>query len=120
MSNLKTILTVIILILIGTNAYTGFIHYGMKKQIEQNQSVIETQIINRKVLEFTDIFIRKVLKADGEIDFDTRLNLENLVRDLEDESILEQWQKFTESKTPTQAQLEVKNLLELLIGKIKT
>lgn len=120
MSNLKTILIIIILILIGTNAYTGFVHYGMIKKIEQNQSIIDSQIINRKVLEFTDIFIKKVLKAEGEIDFETRLSLENLVRDLEDETILNQWQKFTESKTPTQAQLEVKNLLEILIGKIKT
>lgn len=119
MSSLKTILIIIILILIGGNVYFGFTYLETQKELQQNQSIIETQKTNKKVIEFTNIFIKKVLQAENEIDFDTRLNLENLVRDLEDKAILEQWQKFTESKTPTQAQLEVKNLLEILISKIK-
>jgi hypothetical protein len=45
--------------------------------------------------------------------------LETAVRDLKDEEILNQWQKFVDSKTETEAQKEVKNLLELLINKIK-
>lgn len=120
MLNIKTILTVIILILIGGNAYFGFSYFEIQKELRQNQTLIEAQKINKKVLEFTDLFIQDVLQADSEVDFDTRLNLENLVRDLNDQTILDQWQKFTETKTPTQAQLEVKNLLEMLIGKIKT
>lgn len=120
MLNIKTILTIIILILIGGNAYFGFSYFESQKELKQNQSTIENQKVNKEVLEFTDVFIKKVLKADSEIDFDTRLNLENLVRDLNDQAILNQWQKFTETKTPTQAQMEVKNLLEMLIEKIKT
>jgi hypothetical protein len=45
--------------------------------------------------------------------------LENAVRNLNDENILSQWQKFTESKTEAGAQEEVKNLLEILVGKVR-
>jgi len=38
---------------------------------------------------------------------------------LNDEEILTQWKKFTESETEDEAQTEVKNLLEMLVSKIK-
>jgi hypothetical protein len=76
---------------------------------------LESQKTNEKVLDFTKLFIEKVLKAETEVDFETRLKLENAVRNLGDEEILTQWQKFTESKTEAEAQEEVKNLLEMLL-----
>ncbi len=76
---------------------------------------MESQKTNEKVLDFTKLFIEKVLKAETEVDFETRLKLENAVRNLGDEEILTQWQKFTESKTEAEAQEEVKNLLEMLL-----
>jgi hypothetical protein len=81
---------------------------------------LQTQTTNEKVLEFTNLFIEKVLKAQTEVGFETRLKLENAVRNLNDEEILAQWQKFTESKTEAGAQEEVKNLLQMLVSKIKT
>ena len=80
---------------------------------------METQKTNQKVLDFTKLFIDEVLKANAEINFDTRLKLENAVRGLNDQDILTQWQKFTDSKAEGEAQLEVKNLLETLVGKIR-
>jgi len=65
------------------------------------------------------ISIEKVLKAETEVDFETRLKLENAVRNLEDKEILARWSKFIESKTEAGAQEEVKNLLEALVNKIK-
>ncbi|MBU4332178.1 hypothetical protein KKD19_05955 [Patescibacteria group bacterium] len=58
-----------------------------------------------------------MLKAETEIDFETRLNLENAVRNLDDEEILSQWNKFVNSGNEIQAQVEVKNLLEALVHK---
>ena len=80
---------------------------------------MQTQKTNDKVLEFTKLFIGKVLKAKTEVDFETRLKLENAVRNLEDKEIMIEWSKFIESKTEDGAQEEVKNLLEMLINKIK-
>ncbi len=70
------------------------------------------------VLNFIKFFIEKVLKAENEVDFETRLKLKNAVRNLSDEEILNQWNKFVESKTENEAQEEAKNLLEMLINKI--
>ncbi len=80
---------------------------------------METQEINEKVLEFSKLFIKQVFKAETEVDFETRLKLENAVRNLGDQEIMNQWQKFVNSKTEIQAQIEVKNLLEILVNKIK-
>lgn len=68
---------------------------------------------------FTELFVEKVLKTGKEVDFETRLQLENSVRELNNAEILNQWQKFIESKTEADAQIEVRNLLEILIKNIK-
>lgn len=73
---------------------------------------------NDKILNFTKLFIDKVLKSNTEVSFEDRLKLENAVRDIGDDQILKQWQAFIECKTETQAQEEVKNLLEILVNKI--
>lgn len=76
--------------------------------------------LNNKIVNFLKLFIDKVLKADKEIDFETRLQLENGVRDLEDKQVLVAWQQFTASKTEQEAQQQVNNLLTLLIDKLQT
>ncbi len=75
--------------------------------------------LNAKVLDFTSLFIHEVLQANTEVNFDTRLKLENSIRDLNDEEIMQQWQKFVGSKTESEAQQSVKNLLGILVSKIR-
>lgn len=65
------------------------------------------------------MFINDVLKSEGEVNFETRLKLENAVRNLQDEEILAQWQKFTNTQKEADAQTEVKVFLEMLVNKIK-
>ena len=45
--------------------------------------------------------------------------LENAIRDLDDAEIKKHWQKFVESKTEAQAQQGVKELLGILVNKVK-
>jgi len=118
--NKSKITLIIILILLAAVIFFGFKYFAVQKEIQQTQIALEAQKTNEKVLDFTKFFIEKVLKADAEVDFETRLQLENAVRNLEDEEILAQWQKFIESKTEAGVQEEVKNLLEMLVGKIET
>lgn len=108
----------IIIILLAGNVFFAFKYFAVRKELHQIQTELETQKLNEKILEFTELFIEKVLKAETEVDFETRLKLENAVRNLDDEEILAQWQKFTESRTEDEAQNEVKNLLEMLVNKI--
>lgn len=110
---------IIILILLAVSVFFGVKYFAIQKELSQTQIALEVQKTNEKVLDFTKLFIEKVLKAKTEVDFEIRLNLENSVRNLEDEGILEQWTKFVNSKTEIEAQEEVKNLLEILVSKIK-
>ena len=119
MSKEKIILIIVLVILLVSNLFFFRKYSAIRKELQEIKKPIEIQRINEEVLNFTKFFIDKVLKAEGEIDFETRLKLENGVRDLKDEEILAQWQKFVDSKTETEAQQEVKNLLELLVSKIK-
>lgn len=112
------IIVIIIIILLAGNVFFAFRYFSLQKELAETKQTLKTQQINEKVLNFTNLFITKVLKAEGEVSFEDRLQLENAVRTLEDEEILAQWQKFTESKTEIEAQEEVKNLLEMLVNKI--
>jgi hypothetical protein len=114
----KIIIIAIILILLAGNIYFGSRYFSVQKELKETKAAMEVPKINEKILSFTDLFIVKVLKAESEVDFETRLKLETAVRDLNDEEIFNQWQKFTESKTEADAQTEVKNLLETLVSKI--
>lgn len=117
--NKSKVFLVIIFILLAGNLLLGARWFIVHKELSQQQTVLEVQETSSKILDFTKFFIEKVLKAEAEVDFETRLKLENAVRNLEDEEILAQWQKFIESRTEIEAQEEVKNLLEVLIGKLR-
>ncbi len=119
MSDKKIILITIIILLVASNVLFGYKYFITRKQFQQSQASLETQKLNERVLDFAKLFIEKVLKAKTEVDFETRLKLENAVRDLNDEEILTQWQKFVDSKTESEAQDQVKNLMEMLVNKIK-
>ncbi len=117
--NKPKITLIIIFILLALTVFFGVKYFSLQKELRQTQKFLETQKTNGKVLEFTKLFIGKVLKAKTEVSFEERLKLESAVRGLGEEEILAQWQKFTESKTEAEAQEEVKNLLEVLINKIQ-
>ena len=110
---------ILVLILIAGNIFLGVKYFSVQKELRQTQTVLQTQTTNEKVSEFSKLFIEEVLKAETEVDFDTRLKLETAVRNLGDEEILNQWQKLVDSKTESGAQEEVKNLLEMLVNKIR-
>lgn len=117
--NKPKITLILILILLAGNVFLGIKYFSVVQELSQTQTVLKTQKTNEKVLEFSKLFIKEVLKAENEVSFDTRLKLETAVRNLGDEEILNQWQKFVDSKTESGAQTEVKNLLEMLTNKIK-
>jgi len=114
----KVFSALFILILLAGNIFFWMRYSAIQQELEKTKEALTVQNTNEKILDFTKLFIEKVLKAEGEVDFETRLNLENAVRNLGDNEILTQWQKFIESQTEDEAQVEVKKLLEILINKI--
>jgi hypothetical protein len=68
---------------------------------------------------FTLLFIDQVLRTPASgVDPDTRLLLETKVRELQNPTILAQWQKFVQSQTEAEAQAAVIDLLERLVGSL--
>ena len=106
-------------ILLVGNVFFAMQYMTAQRQLREAQALLTSQKVNEKTLAFTQLFIEKVLQSDTEVDFDTRLQLENAVTDIGDHEILAQWQRFTESQGEAQAQAEVKNLLGLLIQKVE-
>ena len=113
--NKKTILLFFILILCLSLVANGWLAYLLYQAV----SISKAQQLNNNVLSFADMFVERVLMADKEIDFDTRLELETTVRSLNDQQIFDQWQAFTKAETKEDASQQAKQLLNLLIKKIK-
>lgn len=82
------------------------------------QQASQSQQVNLKILSFTNLFIEKILMSNQEVDFDTRLMLETMVRNLNDKEILSQWQQFTADANQQDAGNDAKILLDLLIKKV--
>ncbi len=113
--NKKVIFIFLIILLCLSLAVNGWLAY----LLYQSANVFQTQRINSNVLSFTNMFVEKVLMADKEIDFDTRLTLETTVRNLNDPQIFDQWNRFTKAQIKEEASQEAKQLLNLLVKKIK-
>lgn len=88
-----------------------------KRVVREDEELLESRTYSRKAIEFLHLFITKVLKAEKEIDFETKLELENRIRELQDREILDLWNKFINSKTEIEAQTNVKDLMEALTKK---
>jgi hypothetical protein len=114
----EILIFILILLLIFSNFFWYISFSNLKFQL-QAQKASRSPQFNEKVLNFLSLFIENVLKAEKEVDFETRLKLENDVREIGDKEILDQWNKFVNSQTETEAQQNVKDLLELLVNKIK-
>ena len=112
------IIVILVILLVISNVFWYFSYSKLKIALKTQKAVGPPQF-NEKVLNFLSLFIEKVLKAEKEVDFETRLKLENDVREIGDKEILDQWNKFVNSQTETEAQQNVKDLLELLVNKIK-
>ena len=79
---------ILLLVLIGGNMFFGVQYFKARNESSVMNVAADNQVLNKKMLAFANLFIEKVLKAKGEIDFETRLQLENAVRDLKDQDIL--------------------------------
>jgi len=113
MSKIKFFVIVLCALLIASFIVSGCLVYGLY----QTQKNVILQQDNDRLMEFRNMFTEKVLLANREIDFETRLVLETTVRGLNDPEIFASWQEFTNSETKEQATASAKDLLKLLIEK---
>lgn len=116
-TNRSLALIIIILISLAGNVFLGFWNMQMQKDLQLAKSELSAKNNSIGIINFTEMLVRDVLSSDKEVNFETRLQLENAVRELNDAEILSQWKKFTKSGAEDQAQMEVKNLLKILLNK---
>lgn len=115
----KLILIVIIGLLVISNVFFILAYGKAARELKETSARVLAQDSNKRILDFARLFIQKVLKSETEIDFETRLLLENSVRAGNDPDILAQWQRFSNSKNEADAQKAVKDLLGVLIEKLR-
>jgi hypothetical protein len=118
MTKQKLIALLVILILLASNAFLVFNLMETQKQLSQEKIALEKAEAGKPVIKFNQLFIDKILKSQGEVSFENRLELENAARNLNDAEILNQWNRFVNAKDQTEAQTEVKGLLGLLAEKM--
>jgi hypothetical protein len=111
----KNIFVILLVLSLAGNVILGILLFT---DIQQVKAATKNQQINLKILSFTTLFIEKVLMSNHDVDLNTRLTLETLVRNLNDKDILNQWQQFTNAKDSQEAGNEAKVLLDLLVHKI--
>ena len=114
----KKVVGLVMVILVAGNAYFAISFFALQKELNRTNYVVLEDSRNEKALSFMQMFISDVLKSDTEVDFETRLKLENAVREIDDQMVLESWQDFINSSDEVVAQNNVKNLLDVLTSKI--
>lgn len=117
--NKKRIIEILTVALIVGNAFFAYKYFTSYEELKIIKSAQSNVVLNQKMINFAAMFIKKVLQAEKEVDFETRLSLENAVRDLKDEEVMAEWTNFIKSQTEAEAQNSVKKLLGILIDKIQ-
>ncbi|OGZ73458.1 MAG: hypothetical protein A2908_04270 [Candidatus Staskawiczbacteria bacterium RIFCSPLOWO2_01_FULL_38_12b] len=115
LSNKKSILIVVFCLSLLCNAVLALL---LVNNVYAQNRANQTQQLNLKILSFTNVFIEQVLMSDKDVDFNTRLTLETMVRNLNDQDILDQWQSLTQAQDNRSASVEAKKLLNVLVKKI--
>ncbi len=108
-----------LIIILALLVVSLLINIWLTYQVTITVQAYKRSLLDDQVVSFTNMFVDKVLLSEGDIDFDTRLALEKKVRDLNDQAIFDQWQKFTKSNTTEEASDNVKILLDMLLNKFK-
>jgi len=109
---------ILVIIIIASNIAWGVGYFEEKSALSKAHSELSAITQNKKILAFQKLFIDKVLQANGEVDFNTRVLLQNSVNDTGDKAIIGVWNSFLESKTEADGQKRVKELLSLLSSKV--
>ena len=116
---LKPILIIATIFLSASNVFLLVEIAKTRAELAKTQIMIEKCHQENETLVFLDLLMEKVLKNEGEINFDDRLLLENAVRAIGDSAILKYWNRLTSGQNENEMQKEMKNLLAALVKKVK-
>ena len=118
MKTSEKILTVFVVVLTLISVYLLVQCFLFRAELKEADQMVKDQQVNIKIISFINLFIDKVLSGQTEVSFEDRLQLENAVRSINDQEIINQWQKFVNSGIDEDGQENLSKLLKLLVTKI--
>jgi len=119
MTKQKLAASLLVLALAASDVYLVLELDRTQKELRAVRTSLDSAQAKQPYVEFNQLFVDQVLRAPGEVSFDTRLQLENQVRSLGDAQVLEQWNKFVAASSAADAQADVKSLLGLLAERMR-
>ncbi len=108
----------LIIVLSASHLLWGLMYRAQYQALSETRVALARVVQNKKIASFQKLFIEKVLRTDGVVDFTTRVQLQNAVTDIHDEAITEAWDAFLSAQTEIEGQEHVKMLLFLLAEKV--
>ena len=112
------VLGIIVIVLFISNIFFVWMFISLKISVRNLENKTSSQKVNANILNFTQLFMDKVLGGSKEVSFNDRLQLENSVRNLNDKEIFDSWQVFTKAKDSAEVQKDFYGLFQLLLKKI--
>ena len=86
-------------------------------ELRKAEDTISNTEHSRNILSFQKLFVEKVLKSDGEVNYNTRRELEQAVGKTNDDVVISAWNSFIEAKNETDGQIKVKDLISVLANR---
>ncbi|OGI90225.1 hypothetical protein A2911_02375 [Candidatus Nomurabacteria bacterium RIFCSPLOWO2_01_FULL_40_15] len=108
------IVSALIIFLAIVNVVLWSAYSSRGAELQRVQDVIANIEYGRNILAFQKLFVDKVLKSNGEVDYDTRRELEQAVGKTNDDIVISAWNAFLSTKTESEGQMKVKELLSVL------
>lgn len=111
--------TALIALLILSNIFTIGLFLKSKTNSEPDEKNIAVMEENKKTVEFLKFFVERVLQSEKEVLYEDKLKIENDIKDIGNQELINKWIDFASSETSEQAQKNLKNLLDALVNNIK-
>ena len=106
---------VLLLILLAGNLYFSVQYiYSIKDSQVPVVDKGAQEVLQIKDANFLKLFIDKVIKANGTVTYEDRVQLENDVRQIHNPELTTQWELFVGSKDPKKAEAAATDLMLIL------
>ena len=117
----RLVSNLLLLILLAGNLYFSIQYiYDIKQNQVPTVDKGAIEVLHIKNANFLKLFINKVIKANGTVSYEDRIQLENDVRQIHNPDITAQWELFVGSKDPKKAEAAATDLMLMLAeGSVK-
>lgn len=111
----RLISNVLMLVLLAGNLYFSAQYiYNLKNEKVQAVDEGAREVARIKNANFLKLFIDKVIKSNGTVSYEDRVQLENDIRQIHNPALTAQWELFVGSKDSKKAEVAASDLMLML------